>query len=70
MALTFHDLVELLKREDEVTLLEVLEISSEDLIERFGDWIEERYEELTEKYQDEVFGTEDDEDEFGREYWS
>jgi hypothetical protein len=70
MALTFHDLVELLKREDEVTLLEVLEISSEDLIERFGDWIEERYEELTEKYQDEVFGTEDDEDEFGREDWS
>lgn len=67
MALTFHDLVDLLKREDEVTLLEVLEISSEDLIERFGDWIEERYEELTEKYQDEVFGTEDDEDEFGRE---
>jgi hypothetical protein len=62
MALTFHDLVELLKREDEVTLLEVLEISSEDLIERFGDWIEERYEELTEKYQDEVFGTEDYED--------
>lgn len=70
MALTFHDLVELLKREDEVTLLEVLEISSEDLIERFGDWIEERYEKLTEKYQDEVFGTEDDEDEFGREDWS
>lgn len=70
MALTFHDLVELLKREDEVTLLEILEISSEDLIERFGDWIEERYEELTEKYQDEVFGTEDDEDEFGREDWS
>jgi len=70
MALTFHDLVELLKREDEVTLLEVLEISSEDLIERFGDLIEERYEELTEKYQDEVFGTEDDEDEFGREDWS
>lgn len=70
MALTFHDLVELLKREDEVTLLEVLEISSEDLIERFGNWIEERYEELTEKYQDEVFGTEDDEDEFGREDWS
>jgi hypothetical protein len=70
MALTFHDLVDLLKREDEVTLLEVLEISSEDLIERFGDWIEERYEELTEKYQDEVFGTEDDEDEFGREDWS
>lgn len=70
MALTFHDLVELLKREDEVTLLEVLEISSEDLIERFGDWIEERYEELTEKYQDEVFGTEDDEDEFGRDDWS
>ncbi len=70
MALTFHDLVELLKREDEVTLLEALEISSEALIERFGDWIEERYEELTEKYQDEVFGTEDDEDEFGREDWS
>jgi hypothetical protein len=70
MALTFHDLVDLLKREDEVTLLEVLEISSEDLIERFGDWIEERYEELTEKYQDEVFGTEDDEDDSRGADWS
>lgn len=70
MALTFHDLVDLLKREDEVTLLEVLDISSEELIERFYDLIEIKYEELSEKYEDEVFGTEDDEDECGREDWA
>jgi hypothetical protein len=46
MSLTFEDIRERLKRLDEVTLLEVLDISSEDLVERFADKIEDRLDEL------------------------
>lgn len=52
MALTFEELKERLKRLDEVTLLEVLEISSEDLIDRFEDKIEDRHEELEPELED------------------
>ncbi len=52
MALTFTELKERLKRLPEIDLLEVLEISSEDLVERFEDLIEEKYDELTEELQD------------------
>jgi hypothetical protein len=38
--------MERLARLDEITLLEVLEISSEDLVERFADKIELKFEEL------------------------
>lgn len=44
--LTFEDIKEKLKRLDETTLLEVLEINSEELVERFEDKIEERIETL------------------------
>ena len=44
--LTFWELKEQLKRLPEVDLLEVLEISSEDIVDRFEDLIEERYEQL------------------------
>ena len=70
MALTVRDLVDLLKREDEVTLLEMLDICSEDIVERFTDFIEENYEDLSEKYEDEVFGTEDAEDDSRGADWS
>ena len=46
MTLTRWDLKERLKRLDEVTLLEVLDISSEELVERFEDLIEDKYEQL------------------------
>jgi hypothetical protein len=41
--LTIEELKDRLKRYDEVTLLELLDISAEDIIERFADVIEDRY---------------------------
>ena len=56
--MTLRELMSQLKRLDEVTLLETLDISSEDIVEKFADEIEERFEELTEAFEDE-----DDEEE-------
>ena len=42
----FEEIKEKLKRVDEVTLLELLDINSEDLVERFEDYIEEQQEKL------------------------
>lgn len=41
MALTLTDICDRLKQLDEITLMEVLEIDSEDLIERFMDRVED-----------------------------
>lgn len=46
MALTIHDLKDKLKQINEVDLLELLEISSEDLVERFIDLIEDNFDKL------------------------
>jgi len=43
---TLSDIILYLKRIDEISLLEVLEISSEDLVDRFVDKIEEKYDQL------------------------
>ena len=43
---TLEDMKEKLKQLDEVTLMEVLEITSEDLVERFVDIIEQKEEAL------------------------
>lgn len=53
MSLTLVELKEKLIKLDEVTLLEVLEISSEDLVERFVDVIEERFDEIEIEFQEE-----------------
>lgn len=45
--ITFEELKEALKRLDEVTLLELLGIQSDDLVERFDDVIENKQEYLT-----------------------
>lgn len=50
MSLTLVEVCEKLKDVDEVTLLEVLEISSEELIDRFQDRIEERFDEFEEGF--------------------
>lgn len=47
--LTTHELQERLCKLDEVTLMELLDISSEDLVERFVDYIEAKKETLTEE---------------------
>ena len=44
---TFEELKEALKRLDEVTLLELLGIQSDDLVDRFDDVIEKKQEYLT-----------------------
>jgi hypothetical protein len=44
--LTLIDIEEKLKTIDEISLLEVLDISSEDIVDRFEDRIEERFEQF------------------------
>lgn len=46
MNLTFNELKDRLKQIDEVSLLELLNIHSDDLVERFEDYIEDKQEEL------------------------
>lgn len=41
-----------LKRIDEVSLLEVLDISSEDIVDRFIDKIEDNFEELSADFEE------------------
>ena len=43
MSKTMRDIINDLKRMDEVTLLELLDLSSEDIVDRFEDVIENRY---------------------------
>jgi len=52
VTLTIVDISDRLKKIDEISLLEVLEISSEDLVERFQDRIEERLDSLEEDLSD------------------
>lgn len=53
MSLTLHELCEKLKQLDEISVLELLNISTEELIEKFQDEIEERYDNLIEQFEDE-----------------
>lgn len=46
MNLTFEELKEKLQRIDEVTLLELLNIHSDDIVDRFEDYIEEQQDKL------------------------
>ncbi len=52
MSLTLHDICEKLKRLPETDLLEVLEINSEDIVDRFEDLIEKRLDYLLEELED------------------
>ena len=51
MPLTFKEVCERLSQIDEVTLLEVLDIASEDIVNKFKDKIEERLDSLEEELQ-------------------
>ena len=50
--ITLTELKEKLTRLDEVTLLETLEITSEDLVNRFSDYIETNYDHLPGDFDD------------------
>ena len=56
MALTLNDVVERLKQIDEVSLMELLEITSEDMVSRFLDRVEMKYDIFLREFE------EDDED--------
>lgn len=51
--ITLADVINHLKRVDEISLLEVLDISSEDLVDRFVDKVEDKYEQLAEDFEEE-----------------
>lgn len=50
--LTFTELKERLKTYDEITLLEILNISSEDIVDRFEDFIDEKYSKLSKEEEE------------------
>ena len=50
--ITLVELSEKLTSFDEITLMELLNISSEDLVNRFSDKIEERFDKLIEEVDD------------------
>ena len=52
--LTIYDVKDRLSHLDEITLLEVLDITSVDIVERFMDNVEENYEELAEELADDT----------------
>lgn len=52
MPLTILDIKEKLKLLDEITLLEMLNIRSEDLVDRFSDLIEDNADHLEEEIKD------------------
>lgn len=53
MSLTLEELKEKLKRVDSISLLEVLEIDSDELVEAFTDAIVQRYDQLVEEFEEE-----------------
>lgn len=48
---TLADIINHLKNIDEISLMEILEISSEDIVDRFGDRIEDKYDNLREDFE-------------------
>jgi ribosome assembly protein YihI (activator of Der GTPase) len=58
MALTILDLFDKLKRLDEISLMEILGITSEELVDRFEDRIEAMFDQLV----DEIDDTEEEEE--------
>ena len=53
MSYTYKELLKKLMREREIDLLELLEISSEDLVDRFEDRISDKMDDLLLEYEDE-----------------
>jgi len=51
--MTIHDLFDRLKELDELSILEILDLSSEQLIDRFQDEIEDKFDDLIGKFEDE-----------------
>jgi hypothetical protein len=54
MALTYYDLLEKLKLLDELTIIEILDITSEELVDAFSEKANDRLEELKEEFRHET----------------
>ena len=54
MPLTLPELYELLIDIDEITLLEILNISSEDIVDRFKDLIDEQADKLEKEFEERI----------------
>lgn len=61
MAMTYNELLDKLKQEEETLLVEVLEIRSEDIVNRFEDYISNRLDYLIEEYDE--FDSDNEEEE-------
>lgn len=59
MSKTIRDLLNDLKKVDEVTLMELLDISSTEIVDRFEDIVEARYDQI----HGFLYGDDEDEDE-------
>jgi len=55
MALTLEELKERLKQLDEVILLELLQVESEDLVNRFEELVEKNFTDLELQLEDRVY---------------
>jgi hypothetical protein len=53
MAMTLPEIMEHMKDIDEITLIEVLRITSEDIVEQFKDRIEDDYDKFNREYGEE-----------------
>jgi hypothetical protein len=65
MTMTINELFDKLKELDELSILEILNVSSEELVDRFQDEIEYKYDELSVKFEDEdneIMGREEESD--------
>lgn len=51
MSLTFEDIIDRLKQLDEITILELLDLKTEDIVDRFRDVIEDAIEEIEKELQ-------------------
>jgi len=65
MALTLNDVVTKLKHIDEVTLMEILEITSDDMVARFMDRIEIKYDKIIQEMEEDMEQGYDE----GNEWW-
>tara|TARA_R110000803_G_scaffold42147_4_gene90567 strand:+ start:2334 stop:2498 length:165 start_codon:yes stop_codon:yes gene_type:complete len=53
MAATYYDILEKLEQLDEITLLEILDITSQDIVAKFSNRINNRLSEFQEDFKDE-----------------
>ena len=59
MAILLEELIEKLKQEDEVDIIQLLGLTSDQIVERFRDEIEDNYEYFIREYETEEDETED-----------